>query len=149
MGTYFSSYPLIGFAPLFKPAVALIVQDNTAGQRQDQPAAAPPAAQVCISSSSLRFICCQLSTALLLVSPILAPLLILLACFIRLHHFLSAFLFYLGSFPFSCYFCSDLPLMLFVVVVFPFLCNLQLLSQFLEVSLALLFYFLSSGTKLG
>ena len=83
MGTYFSSYPLIGFAPLFKPAVALIVQD--------QPVAAPPAAQVCISSSSLRFICCQLSTALLLVSPILAPLLILLACFIRLHHFLSAF----------------------------------------------------------
>ena len=39
--------------------------------------------------------------------------------------------------------------MLFVVVVFPFLCNLQLLSQFLEVSLALFFYFLSSGTKLG
>ena len=30
--------------------------------------------------------------------------------------------------------------MLFVVVVFPFLCNLQLLSQFLEVSLALLLF---------
>ena len=57
------SYPLIGFAPLFKPAVALIVQDN-AGQPQDQPAAAPPAAQVCILSSSLSFTCCQLSTAL-------------------------------------------------------------------------------------
>ena len=35
--------------------------------------------------------------------------------------------------------------MLFVVVVFPFLCSLQLLSQFLKVSLALFFYFLSSG----
>ena len=64
MGTYSPSYPLIGFAPLFKPAVALIVQDNIAGQPQDQPAAAPPAAQVCILSSSLSFICCQLSTAL-------------------------------------------------------------------------------------
>ena len=48
MGTYSPSYPLIGFAPLFKPAVALMVQDNIAGQPQDQPAAAPPAAQLCI-----------------------------------------------------------------------------------------------------
>lgn len=30
--------------------------------------------------------------------------------------------------------------MLFVVVVFPFLCSLQLLSQFFEVSLALLLF---------
>lgn len=86
-----SKYIRLKWERISQDIMALIVQDNTAGQRQDQPAAAPPAAQVCISSSSLRFICCQLSTALLLVSPILAPLLILLACFIRLHHFLSAF----------------------------------------------------------